>query len=294
MAADRHGARSGEARAPRAATAAVGGVLALVALTGSGCAERGAAADGQPGGSPRETVRRVADVLAGTGTSRARTSMVMASGGTRVTVRGEGVFDYDRGIGRLLVRLPRDVSGVPEQRSITELIVPGALYMKNRGAGVPSDKWVRIDTADLSDGNLVSSGVTDPISAAELLRGARRVSYVGKRELDGVTVRHYRGTAHIGEAAGAASPRLRRQLAAAAEGFSGATVPFEVYLDGQGRLRRVRHEFTVVGSAAEGSGTGGTGGVGVASTTTLYGFGTPVAVDMPEPDDIYTGEIATP
>ena len=67
--------------------------------------------------------------------------------------------------------------------------------MKNRGAGVPADKWVRVDTADLSDGNLVTGGATDPYAAAALLRGTRTATYVGRTELAGTHVRHYRGTA---------------------------------------------------------------------------------------------------
>ncbi|MET7927176.1 hypothetical protein ABZT43_24875, partial [Streptomyces sp. NPDC005349] len=35
--------------------------------------------------------------------SKARTSMEMASGGTRVTIRGEGVYDYRARVGRLPV-----------------------------------------------------------------------------------------------------------------------------------------------------------------------------------------------
>ncbi len=70
-------------------------------------------------------------------------------------------------------------------RPITELLTPGALYMKNRGAGVPDGKWVRIDTTALKDGNLVTGGVTDPMAAAELLRGASDVTYAGEDRAGG-------------------------------------------------------------------------------------------------------------
>ena len=107
------------------------------------------------------------------GSSKARTSMEMATGGTRVTIRGEGVYDYRERLGRLKVLLPQDPAGASEHRPITELLAPGALFMKNRGAGVPADKWVRVDTATLSDGNLVTGGATDPFAAAEVLRGTQ-------------------------------------------------------------------------------------------------------------------------
>jgi hypothetical protein len=250
--------------------------------------------------------------------------MSMASGGTRIAVDGEGRFDYRRGEGSLTVRLPEGTSGARpgERRTVTELVVPGALFMKNRGAGVPAGKWVRVDTNALADGNLISAGATDPVSAAELLRGARKVTYEGRvRTADGTTVRRYRGTLDLAAAARAASPHRRGQLAAAARGFSEGTVPFDAQIDGQGRIRKVRHQFTFAGGApsgpdgtesgdagadADAEGRGGNDGdggdagdghhghdgVAVASTTWFYGYGVPVKVVMPEPDDIYTGKIA--
>jgi hypothetical protein len=48
-----------------------------------------------------DQVRKAADALAGAGSSKARTSMEMATGGTRVTIRGEGGYDFKRRMGRL-------------------------------------------------------------------------------------------------------------------------------------------------------------------------------------------------
>ncbi|MEU3227729.1 hypothetical protein ABZ695_31820 [Streptomyces sp. NPDC006976] len=261
--------------------------MAVVMAAAAGCAgdgggDRATAADARDGAV--EVVRRAAAVLAGEGVASAEvsTSMETASGGTRVTIRGKGAYDFRAGSGRLTVVLPPDAAGEEEHRPITELLAPGALYMMNRGAGVPADKWVRIDTTALEDGNLVTGGVTDPMAAAELLRGAGAVTYVGETDLAGVTVRHYRGTADIGRAARLAAAPSRASLVAAAKGFRTVEVPFDAYLDGQGRLRKVRHRFSPTGEgpAAE-----------VVSTTLLYGFGVPVTVTLPDERDIYTGEI---
>ncbi|MEV6648972.1 hypothetical protein [Streptomyces sp. NPDC051219] len=271
-----------------------GGALAVVALAvagavaTSGCSSGAdAAAEDRRGADAVDAVRRSADVLAGTGSAKARTSMEMATGGTRVTIRGEGSFDFRQRIGQLEVMLPKDPSGKEGHRPITELLAPGALYMKNRGAGVPADKWVRVDTTTLPDGNLVTGGATDPLAAAELLRGARDVTYVGETDLAGTKVLHYRGVTDIARAARVASPQTRSALAAAAKGFSKNAVPFDVYLDEQGRLRKVRHRFSFVnGKGKEG------GAVAVASTTLLFGFGAPVKVQLPPARDIFAGKIA--
>jgi hypothetical protein len=236
---------------------------------------------------PLDVLGRAADVLVEAGGAATRTSMETAAGGTRVTIRGQGAYDFRRQMGRLKVVLPtdaagKDAAGAEDHRPITELLVPGALYMKNRGAGVPDDKWVRIDTTTLKDGNLVTGGATDPMAAAELLRGADDVTYVGESELAGVTVHHYRGVADLNRAARAASPQSRAALGAAAKGFSKDAVPFDAYLDEDGRLRKVRHRFTFPSEGPE---------VSVVSTLLLYGFGLPVRVTLPDDDAIYTGEI---
>ncbi|MFB7919028.1 hypothetical protein [Streptomyces sp. NPDC056061] len=279
---------------------AVVGVMAATAGCGGGGGGDSAVADERGGADALEAVRRAAEVLGGTvsGTGRAavagaasrsvagsaqvRTSMQTAAGGTWVTIRGRGTYDFRSRAGRLTVVLPEDVAGADVHRPITELLVPGALYMMNRGAGVPADKWVRVDTTALADGNLVTGGVTDPMVAAELLRGARQVTYEGRTEIAGVPVRHYRGVADIGRAAREASPESRGSLAAAAKGFRTRTVPFDAYVDDQGRLRKVSHRFSFAdgGSAVE-----------VVSTTLLSGFGVPVAVRLPDDRDIYTGSI---
>ncbi|WP_434591630.1 hypothetical protein [Streptomyces sp. A5-4] len=265
-----------------------GGAVAVTAVAGlmvstAGCSGGGGAvAEDRQGGDPVDVVHRAAEVLAGAGSSRTRTSMEMAAGGTRVTIRGEGAYNFRKRMGQLKVRLPKDSAGVDEHRPITELLSPGALYMKNRGAGVPVDKWVRIDAAALDDGNLVTGGATDPLVAAELLRGARTVTYEGRTELDGRRARHYRGVADIGRAAAAASPQVRGALAAAAKGFAKDAVPFDAYLDDQGRLLKVRHRFSYVNSGRA---------VAVASTTVLYAFGTPIQVRLPEEGDIFAGKI---
>ncbi|CAL9528130.1 hypothetical protein SUDANB105_03964 [Streptomyces sp. enrichment culture] len=267
-------------------TVLAAGFMACVCLTTSGCQSSGAAADdGRPAADPLPALRQAAAALVDAGTSKAITSMEMATGGTRVTIRGEGVYDYTRAVGRLKVLLPQDPAGRAERRPITELLAPGALYMKNRGAGVPADKWVRVDTATLSDGNLVTGGATDPLAAAEVLLGTRTATYVGRTEVGGAPVRHYRGTADLAEAAKKASPGGKASLEAAAKGFATSEVPFDVFLDDEGRVRKVRHRFSFVNGSRKAT-------VAVASTTLLYGFGTPADVRLPPAEDIYAGRIA--
>ncbi|MEU5281795.1 hypothetical protein AB0G87_35905 [Streptomyces asoensis] len=264
--------------------AVLSGFVAGVCAGAAGCSGGGAVAEDGRAADPVETLHRAADTLVEAGTSKARTSMEMATGGTRVTIRGQGAYDYRRQLGELRVQLPQDPAGTSEHRPIAELLAPGALFMKNRD-GVPDDKWVRVETAALSDGNLVTGGATDPFAAAEVLRGTRTATYVGRTEVAGTAVRHYRGTADLAVAARDASAGGRDALRAAAKGFATTRVPFDVYLDDQGRIRKVRHRFSFVNGQRKEP-------VAVASTTLLYDFGAPVDVRLPAARDIYAGRIA--
>ncbi|GGV70016.1 MULTISPECIES: hypothetical protein [Streptomyces] len=269
----------------RRAAAVLAAVLAVCAGTG-GCAGDGIAAqDARAFVTPVQLLRQAPDALRAAGSSQAHTSLETAVGGTRVTIRGKGVYDFRRQLGRLTLVLPPGPTGVPVHRPITELLAPGALYMKNRGAGVPADKWVRVDTDTLSDGNLVTGGATDPCAAAEVLRGTRTASYVGETRVAGVAVRHYRGTADLHLAARNAPSSGAASLRAAADGFATADVPFDVYLDDQGRIRKLRQRFSFPGGRRDDA-------VAVYATTLLFGFGTPVSVTLPDEKDIYTGRIA--
>jgi hypothetical protein len=62
-------------------------------------------------------------------------------------------------------------------------------------------------------------------------------------------------------------------------------VPFDVYLDDDGRIRKVRHRFSFVNGQRKDA-------VAVASTTLLYDFGAAADVRLPRSADIYAGRIA--
>lgn len=288
-----------ETRGPRrllAALAALTAATALAGCTGASAdshvprssSKAGPAADAK---APARAVTSAADALVRAGSSLVSTSMRMASGGTWLTITGTGGFDYAGRRGELRLVLPKDAAGAEEHKPITELLTPGALYMKDRGEGVPAGKWVRVDTTRLPDGNLVTGGATDPLAAAELLRGAEDVTCSGEETVAGVKVRHYRGTTDIARAAAAAAPSVRGPLVAASKGFTVTGVPFDAWLDAQGRLRQLTQRFTF---SAAGTKQGAGREVTVVSTTRYDGFGAAVPVIMPRAADIWTGKIVSP
>ncbi|MFI2027296.1 hypothetical protein [Streptomyces buecherae] len=240
-------------------------------------------------GAAPAVLREAAGALARAGSARVRTSVETAAGATRVAIQGSGGYDFVERMGRLRVRLPKDAVGDDEHEPITELLAPAELFLFNRGAGVPDDRWVRVDSTRVADGNLVTGGATDPLVAAQLLRGARQVSVVGRGEPARGGLRHYRGVADLDAAARAAEPYARGVLRAAARGFATDAVRFDAFLDAQGRLRKIRHRFTMTNAAG-----GQRRETDVVSTTELYAFGAAVALRPPKPADIYAGTVDSP
>lgn len=253
---------------------------------------RGAAveepAEREVGAAPG-VLRDAAAALARAGSARLRTSVETDAGATRVAIEGTGGYDFAVRMGRLRVLLPKDAVGADEHEPITELIAPAELFMFNRGAGVPKDRWVRVDSTRVDDGNLVTGGATDPLVAAQLLRGARQVSVVGRGASAAGGLRHYRGIADLGAAAQAAEPYARGVLRAAARGFASDAVRFDAFIDARGRLRKIRHRFTMTNAAG-----GQRRQTDVVSTTELFAFGAPVALGPPKPADIYAGAVDSP
>jgi hypothetical protein len=271
-------------RRRRRAAAAVAGIGVAAGLVGvTACSGGSAGAEDRLPADPRSAVAQAADALVRAGTSRVRTTMVVTGDGAPRTITGSGAFDYGRQLGEVTVVLP---PGAAEPGPVTEVFAPGALYMRNRGDGVPEDKWVRVDTTRLADGDLVTGGATDPLTAARLLAGVRSVAALGEERVQGARVRHYRGTTDLAAAASAAAPAVRGPLEAAARDFATTAVPFDAYLDDQGRLRQIREVFSYVAAGGR--------RMTVTATTTVYGFGASASIALPPAADSYPGLIVSP
>jgi hypothetical protein len=274
-------------------------VLLAVAAASAGCAgtaessgDQGSSVDhgsvGRPvaaerlSADPLKAVRAAADLTGRVGSARTATHLVTRSLGKEAVFTGTGAYDYVKRIGSVSVVLP---PGAATKGRMTEVVVPGVVYLQNSGAKVPAGKWVRLDVRQLPDGNLVSSGTTDPATAAGALRGALDARLVGSGTMGGTAVNRYRGTLDLAKAAKATGGRAAAGLRAAASTFTVKKVPYEVWLDGQGRLHKVVEVFTfasVPGSKAAKD------QVVVTSTTTLSQFGAPVNAAEPAPAEVYT------
>ncbi|MFB6889605.1 hypothetical protein ACFCX4_09865 [Kitasatospora sp. NPDC056327] len=275
---------------PAAGAALLAAVLAGgAALTGcSPDATVEASADQRAGSTPDQlsadaltAVRSAADITGRAGSARAGTELVTESAEKKAVFTGTGGYDYVKRIGRLEVQVP---PGAATTGKLVEVLLPGTVYLQNSGAKVPEGKWVKLDVRQLPDGNLVSGGATDPAAAAGALRGAQKAETVGTETVDGVVLKHFRGTLDLAKAADATGGRGGDSLRMGAQTFTVKEVPYDAWLDEQGRLRKVVEVFTFAGVAGSKEAKDQ---VRVVSTTALTDFGKPVEAAEPPAADIY-------
>lgn len=281
--------REGSLRPARTVLVAAAAVAAAGLLAGCSSAAGGTStAAGPQGGSsdvlaadPLTAVRAAADITGRTGSVQDVTSLETASSTKKLTLHGTAVYDYSTRLGRMEVTVP---PGGATTGKLVEVVSPGVVYMQNSGAKVPAGKWVKVDVQQLADGNLVSSGATDPATAANALRGAATAVLLGSQTVDGVLLKHYKGTLDLAKAASATGGGAAAGLALAGRTFTVKQVPYEVWLDQHGRIHRLVEIFTFSRVA---NSTAPKDQVVVTSSNDFSGYGTPVTVALPAAGDVY-------
>jgi hypothetical protein len=191
--------------------------------------------------------------------------------GQSVNFSGDGVFNFTKKTGHLSFALPAALGG----QTLDEIVTPEKLYLK-----IPSltaGKYAAIDLSDITGGSnpLSQLGNSDPTTALETLKGVSHdVRKVGSATIRGANTTHYSGTIDVSAATQNAPTELRAKIQ---ETFGQLkSLPFDAYLDDQGRLNRFVQHVTLPASDT----TGGKP-VTVDSTFDLYDFGTPADTSAP-------------
>lgn len=250
----------------------LGGTALLGLLLGvSGCGDDNAdAVAAVRGAGPKST---------DAGSSRLSLASTTRLGTQNVTFQGEGRFDYaaDEGLLDLTLGSPGGQGG----GTIKERIVDGSLYVALPGR---DDAFYKLELAKVAGTSLGSS--TDPAAAVAALQGVSgEVEVVGKEQVRGDETTHYRGQLDVKKAIDAAPAPVKTQLNATLGRSGATTVPFDAYVDDEGRLRRYVQEL-------QGQAGPQAGGQKVQTTTTLefFDFGVPVDVQPPPAAQVKDGK----
>ena len=219
---------------------------------------------------------------------------VGVSGDTAARMTAEGVVDFGTGDSQLTMHMDTPlgsaVNGEIEMRS-----VDGVAYIRLPAGlpGVPDSKpWLAVDTSKLGGSGGSAFGFTgeaDPTKALAYLETVSSdVREVGSETIRGADTTRYRATLDLAKSVdGANVPQGLRDTMKQFAGLFG-TIPADVWIDGDGRLRRMsltldlgqmfRGIFGETGSKA--------GNAVITESLDFYDFGTPVHVEAPPADQV--------
>jgi hypothetical protein len=272
--------RAGLAAAGAVAALSVATLVALVAIP----AGRGPGSVDLATGPGAKAIRSAYAATATSGTARA---MLTVSAEGR-TVTADGVGDFDGGSARADITLAGG-AGEPATR-ITVLRTRDATFAKLPDNPLSAGKpWVSVDAATLARltqqalGDVASPVTGAPLDALAYLKGVSGdVQVVGPDSTRGEATPHYRGSVDPNRVA-AQLPAAVRPAAAGKAGQVGQAIPADLWIDGQGRLRKLvlAADLSKVQGAPAGAVTGP-----ATITLELWDFGTPVDVSAPPADQV--------
>jgi hypothetical protein len=224
--------------------------LALLLVLAPGC------------GSEALELDPVAEAAAKTseaGSSKVDFSMSMKGAGMSIDLTGSGAFDFVESRGALTYRM-----NVPElgRMSMEMRMVGSRIFMRmptELGGELPEGKsWIGIDVGKaLDDEGLGAFDFTSQQDPAEMLRILRAASddvrESGSATIRGVATKRYVGRMDLHKAIevgldeqgidGAEREKARRAMERLLEQTGSVGVPFEVFLDQDGLVRRVTQEY---------------------------------------------------
>lgn len=210
---------------------------------------------------------------------------VVHPGSGQDRLRGSGAFDFEEGVGTMTIRLVEgdDSAGT----EATAIFAGPAAYVQVPEGTLPAGKrWVRIDSQSLADvaaaelGPLVQGGQADPaVYLAWLSALGPGVTKIAEEEVRGVRTSRYRAAVDLDLLEGQAPPGREAEWSGYVQTLRDRLgipfVPVEVWVDDDGLIRRLYHEY-------------GFGGEETTSTVTteLFDFGVAVQAEAPPPGQV--------
>jgi hypothetical protein len=271
--------------------AAAGAALMATGLAMSACAGGGSAGGPATSASSSPDQVMVAAYSKTTEARTARTSMStqVSMGGQSLPITASGVVDFAAHTAQLTETLPGN-AGTSETRFVNGVVylqLPGQLGAQLAG-GKP---WVSIDVNKITQqqygsslSELEGSMPSDPADVLGYLRVASdQVREIGPDTVDGTPTKHYDVTIDLDKAAAGRPAQVQQATQKLEQQLGTHTLPAQVWIDDQGRLRKITLEEKVTPPSTA-SGATATGPVSLSLTETLSDFGTPVNVTAPPAD----------
>jgi hypothetical protein len=221
----------------------VAGVLAGTVLAGcgdddgTGDGARGSSAEGNAQEQGTQAVRSAYDRMAEEDTAKVRLHVRTSAKGASETANGQGAVDLDDGDSVMTLTV--------QGQRIEQRVVDQVLYQKMPNGQAPGGKpWIKIDLGKVSaQQGAGDRSMSDPAQSAAYAKAItdKDVTKKGTATIDGVETTRYRVSVDVAKLPG--GDALRQQV--------GPTLPMDVWLDEEGRMRRQQIDMTL--KAAPGS-----------------------------------------
>lgn len=213
------------------------------------------------------------------------------------SVEATGAIDFDEQRGHLEMDLSSLApAGAPPTGDTTfRAVFDGTtVYMQLPIPGLPTP-WVRIEAGELEglEGlEQLESFSNDPTQSFAFLQGASDdIEEVGTEDVRDTSTTHYRMTVDLQRAVEEAPEEARKFLEQQIEVLGSDTLPMDVWLDDEGRVRRQSFQIDLsqidLGAAGATPAPAPSDLTGTITTTTeYYDFGTEVVVEIPPEDQV--------
>ncbi|MFD5482524.1 hypothetical protein [Streptomyces hawaiiensis] len=266
--------RTGNGR--RVCALGVAGVLAGTVLVGcgdDGDGAGGASATSSTGAREQGTraVRSAYDKTAEEDTAKVKLRVRTSAQGASQTANGQGVVDLDDGDSVMTL--------TAQGQRIEQRVIDQVLYQKPPKGQAPGGKpWIRIDLRKVAaQQGTDDRSMSDPAQSAAYAKAItdKDVTKKGTATIDGVKTTHYRVSVDVAELPN--GDTLRKQV--------GPTLPMDVWLDDEGRMRRQQIDMTIkTPEATQRSSTDASSApekITVRTVMDFTDFGTEVEADEP-------------
>ncbi|WND33063.1 hypothetical protein RI578_01645 [Streptomyces sp. BB1-1-1] len=269
------------------------GAIAVAAVMGSvvlaGCGDdsepktqgggASASASNSGGGSGQEqgtsAVRAAYDKTAEAESARMTIKMKLAAEGKTITSDGKGVIDLAEGDSVMTI--------TAQDKSIEQRVVDQVLYQKVPGQKAPGGKpWIKIDLKKVAaQQGMSNQQIGDPAQTAAYAKAItdKDVTKVGTEKIDGASTTHYKVSVDVSKLPG--GEQMSKQL--------GPTLPMQVWLDDEGRLRRQQIDMTVkapASASAKPDNSASPRQLKMSTVMDFSDFGTEVNAEAPPADQV--------
>jgi hypothetical protein len=272
--------------------------ITLAGLLAAGCSSASPTQSvGAHPGDPIDPLAMVAaasDKIDSAGAIAMKFSTTISTGGQRISATGSAVGAA--GGSPMHMTMSYDTfPGIPGGFDMELVMADGVMYMSTStfaalGANMATlgDKdWVAIDLNDVAPGYesvaQLGSGENDPSQAFEYLKGASDVELVGTEDVDGESTTHLRGTLDLEQALSELPADAQDEVRAAMDQFQSqfgtTSMPFEVWMDDQGQVRRMTYVLATSPGAAQ--------ALSLSMTMDITDYDADLDFDVPSRDEAY-------